>query len=179
MVYAGRERHEFLIPVTEELPKINAFVQDLYASFSLTTSPLTERHVGPFATSVHKCLDDCAGIPEPSLFKVCAAITIGLMACREIGPPLPHKRISKLPKHQNAYVMIAYCRRQLHGATIFPNGSSVVLKKPLNLSSHYLYDFVELLGQAKPSPTYFASLALLYETLVYQANPKAAYPSVF
>lgn len=181
MVYAGRERHDFVIPVLEELPKINEFASGLYESIGASPTLLAENSIrGRFASAVHKCLDDCCGIPEPSLFKICAAVTIGFMQCPPVGPAFSNCRFSKLSNHQNAFLIFSYCRRILTGATIFPDGNrEVVLRRPINVSGHFLYDLIDILSSSKPTPHCFSFLALLYEVLAYQRNPKAQNPSIF
>ena len=174
MVYAGLERHEFVIPVVNELPKINEFIDGYYKDTGLSPSPLPKRSFEePFIKAIHKCLDDCSGIPSPSLFKICAAVTIGFMQCRPVGPVIPNTRISQLHNHQNAYISFAYCCRCLHNATIQPNGKPRYLKNPIRISDHFLYDLIHMIGHAKPTSLCFSLLALLYESLVYQTNPKA------
>lgn len=121
------------------------------------------------------------GVAKASPFKKAANFFVWFVAEKPIVDELPDEIITpelkRVPNHQNvifAYHMAIDC---LHGADLQKNGSSVVLRNKIKVSSHFFHDFVHAYSCATPQSD-FKPVSLLFEQLAYKWNPDAPYDEV-
>lgn len=115
------------------------------------------------------------GADKASPFKKAASFTTNFVAERPITTPFPADKFGNLADHQNAIVAFHLSVDALHNATIEGcDGQRHVLENRIEVSHHFYRDLIAALNRANPE-THFRTVALLYESLVYQVNKDISY----
>jgi len=117
------------------------------------------------------------GIGHASPFKKVASFVSCFVSRKPIITTLSVEKFQKLADHQNAIAAHQIAVIALHGAVIeCPYRGPVVLEKPITISRHYWKELIATLNNS--GPAYFHYISLIYESLSYEANPKASYKHV-
>ena len=117
------------------------------------------------------------GVGRASPFKKVAWFVSCFVARKPIIPTLPVAKFQKLADHQNAIAAHQMAVMALHGAIIeCPYRGKITLETPITISRHYWKELIATLNGS--GPPYFHYISLIYESLAYEANPKASYKHV-
>lgn len=115
------------------------------------------------------------GADKASPFKKAASFTVNFIAERPITTPFSMDKFGKLADHQNAIVAFHLSVDALHNAVIEGcDREPRKLENRIEVSQHFYRDMIVALNRAN-SEAHFRMVALLYESLAYQANPDIAY----
>ena|ERR1035438_3392873 len=118
------------------------------------------------------------GHEKASPFKKAAAFTTSFVPEKPTASSLPATIYGELATHQNAIFAYDFCISALHNAEIIcPRRGKIVLKNRVEVSYHYWRDLIVALSACNMSQ-HFHMVSLIYESLVYQANPEASYDRV-
>lgn len=126
---------------------------------------------------------DLSHLPKPSIFKKAAQFTLNFVIHNPITTELPATWYpSELPRRdfQNALLAFEICRASMHEAVVHGcDGQTRQLTIPITPSRHQMTDILKCLSSIQRVEESFDSyarlLALLYESLAYEFNPKARY----
>ena len=122
------------------------------------------------------------GCDGSSPFKKAATFTTYFVNGWPIRTPIAAKQFidgscKDLAQCQNAIVAFDFCADALHGAKLQRQDKEITLANRISVSQHFWKDLILALYDCAPK-SHFKHIALLYEALVYQANPEASYPRI-
>lgn len=115
------------------------------------------------------------GADKASPFKKIASFATNFAFYSPIITTFPKANFGELYDHQNSITAYELAKYALHGATIkCPFRGPIKLENPIITSKHFWKEFIATLEQTNPMH-HFACISLLFESLVYRANPQACY----
>lgn len=169
------------MPACEDTVVIGTFLNQFYSGLKISHRPSWAEIYRVFIR-MDAILHEHTTVQAPSIFKRCAAFTMAFMEICPLTEPFTgalDQCITNIDNHQNAVAAIAYCRQCLNGATFeHPPGTTVKLGEKIKFSLHFYCDIIHAVAAIKDNPHCFHSMALLYESLSYKANPGTSDPEV-
>ena len=115
------------------------------------------------------------GTNQSSAFKKVGMIVSSFVFYAPIISPLPVGKFGPLYLHQNAIVAYEIAKSFLHNATVVcPFRGEIKLENRVYTSKHFWQELISTLSGCNPRDHFFC-LSLLFESLVYRANPDACY----
>lgn len=119
------------------------------------------------------------GADAASPFKKVAAFVTNFSIHRPIATEFPRDKFKEVADHQNAIVAYHLAVDSLHGAVIeCPYRGSISLNNRITVSWHFWQEFISAISQSNPVE-HFHFVALVFEALCYEANPKVSYKSLY
>ncbi len=155
---------------------LDGFVED----YNLTPFPVNVYAVERVIKEIR--LIPCRnGLDGASVFKKAATFVLCFVDARPIVNPLPKKLFPEdllnINNHQNGALALMMAFRGMHKSSIkLRDGKTVVLKNPIELSSHSFIDLVDAVSNTSLVVS-FKMLTLLLEQLAYKTNPDCQYPA--
>ena len=145
-------------------------------SIGLVSMEVDEVAIARVLTSMHS-LPWRFGSNQASPFKKVASFVTAFSFEQPIVTPFHVGDIGQLglSEHQNAITAYSLAVDSLEGAFIVcPFRGRVQLKARIHVSQHFWRELISTLSGANPHE-HFHFLALLFESLAYEANPNASY----
>ncbi|MFZ4777418.1 MAG: hypothetical protein ACOYM3_18785 [Terrimicrobiaceae bacterium] len=169
------------------------FASSICSGFDIEDEGLTLDRMNGVMCHAYRILQTHVHIPAPSIFKRAAAFSVGFMLQSPLTKPFGVESVGStvgtIKNHQNAVVAFEMARWSLENGKVITESCAEgpeekLLKEPITTSVHFYTDLILSLAsipsnrgeQLTPgSAPHFHFLALLYESLMYCANPSASY----
>lgn len=159
------------------------WTNDFLEGMGVTKCRINQEKALEFVTNLRKeDFPASGGFEKASPFKKAANIYVWLHTLNPFIESLPTSIVGDLlagHRHSTASLVgFALVQRCLLGAELKKNGEVVKIAKPINISLHFFRDLVEASDCLIPH-THFKLCSVLFESMVFEANPDLSYDKVF
>lgn len=167
--------------IYHDLRNLLGFIDNFCAHIGFKTFQIDENKLVSVLHLIRENFPHKDGMENANPFKKIAYFTVNFIAERPMKTPfndnfiINETQINKINNHQNAIIAYAVAVESLVNSEIFiSSGDSIKLTNKIIVSKHSYVDIINALSEATPVE-HFKSIAVLFEQLVYRANPEASY----
>lgn len=157
------------------------FIDSYTQALGIKNVVLDTSKIQGIVTSCRTEFPHAGGIEKSSAFKQASNFLCYFIAEAPILEQFPveviGERLSKIDNHQNAIVAFALAEAALLGSKIKRADGELIIRNPIQYSSHSYGDIIEALSRVTPYG-HFKLVTVLLEQLVYKSNPDCQYPIV-